>query len=111
MLGAVVGVVVCVLVTNRRAASRIDAALDRVGDARDEAARVAASPDVPGARAGLARDRLIAALGELRESMDAASGEWWQCALPEERVAAAEREGHRALTRLVHTLRAGAATG
>ncbi|MDJ1131929.1 FUSC family protein [Streptomyces iconiensis] len=111
VLGAAVGVLVCLLVTNRRAAGRIDAALARVAHARDEAALATGSPDVPRQRACLSRDRLIAALGELREAMETASGEWWQRALPEERVAVAEREGHQALTRLAHTLGARVTTG
>ncbi|MEU6116646.1 hypothetical protein ABZ840_19180, partial [Streptomyces sp. NPDC047117] len=56
--------------------------------------------------AGWARDRLAAALVELREAVEVASGEWWQRALPAERVALAERDGHRALARLVRHLTA-----
>jgi hypothetical protein len=40
------------------------------------------------------------ALLELREAADTASGEWWSTALPEERIAAAERQGHRVLAAL-----------
>ncbi|MYW34028.1 FUSC family protein, partial [Streptomyces sp. SID2119] len=34
---------------------------------------------------------------ELREAADIAAGEWWQRALPEQRLLAAERAGHRTL--------------
>ncbi len=44
--------------------------------------------------------RLTAALVELRDAAETASGEWWLRALPQERVATAEREGHRALADL-----------
>ncbi|MFG7944802.1 FUSC family protein [Streptomyces cacaoi] len=112
VLGAVVGVLVCVLVTNRRAGDRIEAALGRVEEAGAaalaavSAARTGPSAPVrPGVRQVRARDRLVAALAELREAVDTASGEWWQRALPEERVAEAERAGHRALHRLAAALR------
>ncbi|MFH8371054.1 FUSC family protein [Streptomyces sp. NPDC018031] len=47
------------------------------------------------------RDRLRAALVELREAVEVASGEWWQPAGTQERAATAEREGHRLLAELV----------
>lgn len=122
VVGAAVGLACCVLVTNRRAADRIEAALDRVaaaeaaalrlldgdGDGDPEAERV--RPE--GARGddareiGWARDRLAAGLVELREAVDVSAGEWWQRAVPEERVALAERQGHRTLARLVRRLSA-----
>ncbi|WP_344573502.1 FUSC family protein [Streptomyces lunalinharesii] len=54
--------------------------------------------------AGWARDRLAGCLVELREAVDVANGEWWQRALPEERIAGAERQGHRTLAVLVRRL-------
>ncbi|MBR7679326.1 FUSC family protein, partial [Streptomyces daliensis] len=54
--------------------------------------------------AGRARDRLAAALGELREAVGTGVGEWWRGALPEERVAIAEREGHRDRAQLIRRL-------
>ncbi|MFC6066257.1 FUSC family protein [Streptomyces ochraceiscleroticus] len=126
VVGAVIGLVCCVLVTNRRATDRIEAAVARVVAAREAAAAVleADLPDDPetgnggryeagheagceaGREAGWARDRLAAALVELREAVEVASGEWWQRALPAERVALTERDGHRTLARLVRLLTA-----
>ncbi|MFJ5591190.1 FUSC family protein [Streptomyces noursei] len=54
--------------------------------------------------AGWARDRLAGCLVELREAVDVANGEWWQRALPEERIAGAEQQGHRTLAVLVRRL-------
>lgn len=104
VVGAIVGLVCCVLVTNRRATDRIETALHQVVEARERAAAVLAQglPDLR--EAGWARDRLAASLVELREAVEVASGEWWQRALPAERVALAERDGHRALAHLVQSL-------
>ncbi|MET9296072.1 FUSC family protein [Streptomyces sp. NPDC003077] len=162
VVGAAVGLACCVLVTNRRAGHRIEAALARVtateaaarawldGGDRAMAAKLpdvrlpdpvherrqghgtdetGASPDANDANrtydansyetklhetgscdtydaheAGWARDRLAAGLVELREAVEVASGEWWQGALPEERVARAEQRGHQTLSRLVRRL-------
>ncbi|MFD0689590.1 FUSC family protein [Actinomadura fibrosa] len=95
-VGAAAGLLTCALVTNRRAAGRIGAALGGL-EAATSAARAADGP-LESARA---RERLAAALVEVREAADVAAGEWWQGALPEERVERAERDGHRALATLV----------
>ncbi|GAA3159097.1 hypothetical protein GCM10017688_00530 [Streptomyces ramulosus] len=112
VVGAALGLVCCVLVTNRRAGDRIGAALERTAAAQVAAGRLLAADAVPGAvharETGWARDRLAGALAELREAVDVASGEWWQRALPEERVARAEQHGHRTLALLARRL-AGAA--
>ncbi|MFH8983208.1 FUSC family protein [Streptomyces varsoviensis] len=105
VVGAAVGLLACVLVTNRRATDRIETALHRVAAARESAVRLLAVPH-DHHEAGWARDRLAASLIELREAVDVASGEWWQRALPEERVALAEQEGHRTLASLVRRLSA-----
>lgn len=84
-LGAVAGLLACVLVPDRRAARRVRAGLVRLE-------RMLAGTPEPGER-----DRLRAALVEVREAADVASGEWWTGALPHERIAAAERAGHRRL--------------
>lgn len=91
-LGAAAGLLACVLVPDRRAARRVRTGLERL-----EAA-LAATPSLHGRRA--ARDRLRAALVEVREAADAAAGEWWNTALPQERIAAAERAAHRRLADL-----------
>ncbi|MFE3600416.1 FUSC family protein [Streptomyces sp. NPDC059142] len=129
VVGVTVGLACCAVVTNRRATDRIEEALARVTAARSAALRRLgeneggngsgngsegegekggeghgrAVPDGAGhdPEAGWARDRLALALVELREAFETASGEWWQRALPAERVAAAEHEGHRTLARLV----------
>ncbi|WP_455681471.1 FUSC family protein [Streptomyces lydicus] len=136
VVGAGVGLVCCIAVTNRRAADRIDVALERVARAEAAASRLLAAGPVDGAgaadgtgrtqttqtpegtagaagaddalEAGWARDRLVGALVELREAAEVAAGEWWQRALPEERIAHAEQQGHRALAGLVRRLSAPA---
>ncbi|MDH6125463.1 FUSC family protein [Kitasatospora sp. GP82] len=126
-LGALLGLAACLLVTNRRTATRLDHALTALV-AANEAARTAVpsgsmAPPPPSAvsqrtphetaaaRRGEdggrvpttaeSRDRLSRALVELREAAEIASGEWWQRALPQTRIAAAEQEGHILLAALV----------
>ncbi|MFG2830244.1 FUSC family protein [Streptomyces sp. NPDC048434] len=110
VMGAAVGLACCVLVTNRRAADRIEVALGRVAAAEASALRLLAAGTAPGAdgarETGWARDRLAGGLVELREAVEVAAGEWWQRALPEERIAHAEQQGHRALAGLVRQLSA-----
>ncbi|MFF8990096.1 FUSC family protein [Streptomyces sp. NPDC014983] len=101
LLGAIVGFVAAVAVTNRRAGDRLEQALTEAERARESAARLLAEarPDpraLDGARRGLA-----AALVDLRATADAAAGEWWQRALPEDRVVLAEQSGHRTLAATV----------
>lgn len=108
VVGAVVGLACCVVVTNRRAADRIEVALERVAAAEAAASRLLAAGPVPGAEgareAGWARDRLAGCLAELREAVEVAAGEWWQRALPDERIDHAQQQGHRALALLVRRL-------
>ncbi|MFC5144366.1 FUSC family protein [Streptomyces aureoversilis] len=98
LVGAAAGLLVCALVTNRRAADRVDAAVVRVSEAHAAALAVAAGSGAH--EADRARDRLAAALVDLREAADAAAGEWRQRTVPGERVARAEHDGHRALAAL-----------
>jgi len=101
VVGALVGFAAAVAVTNRRAGDRIENALDTVERAREHAARlIAAERPGPGALEA-ARRRLATALVELRATADAAVGEWWQRAVPTERVLLAERAGHRTLATAV----------
>ncbi|MEU9780621.1 FUSC family protein [Streptomyces phaeochromogenes] len=101
VVGALVGFAAAVAVTNRRAGDRIENALDTVERAREHTARlIAAERPGPGAL-DAARRRLAAALVELRATADAAAGEWWQRAVPTERVLLAERTGHRTLATAV----------
>ncbi|MCF3103637.1 FUSC family protein [Streptomyces roseoverticillatus] len=97
LVGAATGLLACALVGNRRAADRVEAALARVDGARAAALAVPAGADRD---RETARDRLAAALVELREAADTAAGEWRRTP-PGERVARAERDGHRALASLV----------
>ncbi|MFE1730245.1 FUSC family protein [Streptomyces bacillaris] len=95
VLGALAGFLAAALVTNRRAAGRVERALHATAKARTEAERAAGQPPAGRARA---RRALTASLVELREAADTAAGEWWQRALPEQEVLAAEQAGHRTLT-------------
>lgn len=112
VVGAAVGLACCIVVTNRRATDRIEVALERVAEAEAAATRLLAAGPEPGVddarETGWARDRLVGCLVELREAVDVAAGEWWQRPLPEERIARAEQQGHRALAGLVRRLAAPA---
>ncbi|MEU9362323.1 FUSC family protein [Streptomyces sp. NPDC048301] len=97
LVGVAVGFLAVIAVTNRRASGRVERALAAVADATSRAEGVAAgrSADAPALNA--ARRELTAALVELRDASDVASGEWWQRALPEEELIEAEQAGHRTL--------------
>lgn len=100
-VGAVVGFAAAIAVTNRRAGDRLEDALTAVERAGEHTARLLADRQpAPGALES-ARRALAGALVELRATADAASGEWWQRALPEERVVTAEQSGHRTLAATV----------
>jgi hypothetical protein len=99
-VGAAVGLLSCVVVTNRRATDRIGIALDHLAHAETAARESLAHGGAGPYGLGPARARLATALVELRDAVDVAEGEWWQRALPEERITLAEREGHRLLARL-----------
>ncbi|MER7200982.1 FUSC family protein, partial [Streptomyces sp. NPDC000188] len=101
LVGALLGIVAAVIVTNRRAADHIELALEATGRAREAAERTLASPRPEPGALETARRRLAAALVELRAADDTAAGEWWQRALPEERVVTAEQAGHRTLAATV----------
>ncbi|MFD5539904.1 FUSC family protein [Streptomyces sp. NPDC127079] len=101
LVGALVGFGTAVVVTNRRAGDRIEHALTAVERARERAARLLAEPQPAPRALETARRTLAAALAELRATADAASGEWWQRALPQERVVLAEQSGHRTLAATV----------
>lgn len=101
LVGALVGFVAAIAVTNRRAGDRIEHALSTVERAREHAdATLAAERPEPRALES-ARRGLAAAVVDLRATADAAAGEWWQRALPEERVMRAEQAGHRTLAATV----------
>ncbi|MFF9809173.1 FUSC family protein [Streptomyces coeruleorubidus] len=97
VVGALVGFVAAVAVTNRRAGDRVEGAVTAADRARERAARLLAERDPDGAALEAARRGLALALAELRATADAAAGEWWQRALPQERVVLAEQSGHRTL--------------
>jgi uncharacterized membrane protein YgaE (UPF0421/DUF939 family) len=101
VVGALVGFVAALIVTNRRAGDHLTQALSTAERARERAARLLAEPAPAPAALEAARRSLTAALADLRTTADAASGEWWQRALPQERVVAAERSGHRTLAATV----------
>lgn len=101
LVGALVGFVAAIAVTNRRAGSRIEQALSTVDRARDHALTVLADERPDSGALESARRGLAAAVVDLRAIADAAAGEWWQRALPEERVMRAEQAGHRTLAATV----------
>ncbi|MFF9569030.1 FUSC family protein [Streptomyces sp. NPDC014685] len=97
VIGAGTGLLAAVLVTNRRAAGRLEKALAATELARARAVSTLAAPQTDPAALDAARRGLAGALVELRDAEDTAAGEWWQRALPREQVLAAERAGHRTL--------------
>ncbi|MEU6018759.1 FUSC family protein [Streptomyces sp. NPDC047515] len=97
LIGAGVGMLAAMLVTNRRAAGRLEKALDATDRARAHAVHALAAPQPTPAALDSVRRRLTGSLVELREADDTAAGEWWQRALPQEQVLAAEQAGHRTL--------------
>ncbi|MEU5095171.1 FUSC family protein [Streptomyces sp. NPDC020996] len=101
VVGALVGFLAGVAVTNRRVADRVEPALTAVERSRERTARLLAEPAPAPAALEAARRGLAAALTDLRATVDAASGEWWQRALPQERVMRAEQAGHRTLAATV----------
>ncbi|MFF7972575.1 FUSC family protein [Streptomyces sp. NPDC007905] len=101
LVGALVGFVAAVAVTNRRAGDRIEHALTTVERAREHSVRLLAEPQPEPRAVETARRSLAAALVDLRATAEAAAGEWWQRALPEERVVLAEQSGHRTLAATV----------
>ena len=105
-MGAAVGLACCFLITDRRVSDRAERALSEVAATRAEAVRLldAPAPEVDRHELGWARDRLTNALVELREAADTAGGEWRQQTLPEERITAAEQQGHPVLAELSRRL-------
>ncbi|MGW0081056.1 FUSC family protein [Streptomyces sp. NPDC003393] len=104
VVGAVVGFAAAVAVTNRRTGDRVEHALTAVDRARERAARLLAEERPAPAALEAGRRSLSVALVELRGSVDAASGEWWQRALPQERVVLTEQSAHRTLAATVRRL-------
>ncbi len=101
LVGALVGFLAAVVVTNRRAGGRVEQAVTAADRARERTARLLAEPaPAPGALEA-ARRGLAAALTDLRATADGAAGEWWGRALPQERVVLAEQSGHRTLAEAV----------
>ncbi|MFF3911754.1 FUSC family protein [Streptomyces sp. NPDC001848] len=101
LTGCALGLLVAIAIGDRRALDRAESALAAVDAAHEAPARLMDQPSTSDV-AGLvrARCRLAGALAELREAAEVASGEGWQRALPEERIAAAERESHQMLALL-----------
>ncbi|MCX4790676.1 MULTISPECIES: FUSC family protein [unclassified Streptomyces] len=97
VIGAAVGLLAAVLVTNRRATGHLEKALTATDRARAHAVHALAAPQPTPAALDAARRRLTGSLVELREAHDTAAGEWWQRARPQEQVLAAEQAGHRTL--------------
>ena len=96
-VGALLGFVAAVAVTNHRAGLRVEHALTAVEHARTHAERALTDVHPVPERLDEARRGLAAALSDLRTLADTAAGEWWQRTRPQERVVLAERSGHRTL--------------
>ncbi|MGV9989196.1 FUSC family protein [Streptomyces sp. NPDC003374] len=111
LVGALAGFAAAAVVTNRRAGDRVEHALGAVDRARERAARLLAEQAPAPAALQSARRDLVAALAELRATVDAASGEWWQRALPQERVVLTEQSAHRTLAATVRRQGLGARAG
>ncbi|WP_217144137.1 FUSC family protein [Streptomyces sp. AC627_RSS907] len=101
LVGALVGFLAAVVVTNRRAGDRVEHAVTAADRARERAARLVAEPAPDPAALEAARRGLVAALTDLRATVEGAAGEWWGRALPQERVVLAEQSGHRTLAATV----------
>ncbi|MFB6817065.1 FUSC family protein [Streptomyces sp. NPDC056347] len=97
VIGAAAGLLATMLVTNRRAAGRLERALEATARARAQAVHALAAPQTRPEALDAARRGLTGSLVELREADDTAAGEWWQRPLPQEQVRAAEQAGHRTL--------------
>ncbi|MGP3737288.1 FUSC family protein [Streptomyces sp. GDS52] len=106
LIGALVGFVAALAVTNRRAGGRVERALATVDREREHTIRLLAVPHTALAALEAARRGLAAALVDLRATADAAAGEWWLSSLPQERVVLAEQAGHRTLAATVRRQRA-----
>ncbi|MYU23315.1 FUSC family protein [Streptomyces sp. SID8352] len=101
LVGALLGLLAAVVVTDRRSGDRVERALATADRAREHAARLLAEPAAAPAALDTARRALATALTDLRAAADASAGEWRQRAVPEERVVLAERSGHRTLAATV----------
>ncbi|MFG1811585.1 FUSC family protein [Streptomyces sp. NPDC049040] len=108
VIGAAVGFATAVVVTNRRAGRHLERSLDSTEAARGRCERALADAGTdPAGREG-ARRALAAALVDLRVTADAAAGEWWQRALPKERLLSVEQSGHATLAAAVRQRTAAA---
>ncbi|MDW4905758.1 FUSC family protein [Streptomyces sp. ADMS] len=100
-VGALLGLVAAVAVTNHRAGARVEHALTVVEHARTHAERTLTRVHPVSGSVDTAHRGLAAALADLRTTADAAAGEWRQRTRPQERVVLAERSGHRTLAATV----------
>ncbi|WP_232838316.1 FUSC family protein [Streptomyces geranii] len=96
-VGALLGFVAAVAVTNHRAGDHVEHALTAVEHARTRAERALTDVHPVPENLDEARRGLAVALADLRTTADTAAGEWWQRTRPQERVVLAERSGHRTL--------------
>ncbi|MEU4113401.1 FUSC family protein [Kitasatospora sp. NPDC028055] len=100
-VGALTGLAACLLVTNRRTATRLSRALAGAETAAREARAAVAAAAAVGSDALAARTGLATALLELREAADTATGEWRRPALPHRRTADTEQHAHHLLAALL----------
>ncbi|MFF3468411.1 FUSC family protein [Streptomyces sp. NPDC002619] len=105
LTGCALGLLVAIAIADRRAVDRAESAQAAVNASHAAAARLISKPSTPDLDDLVhARCRLTSALAELREAAEVTSGEWWQRALPHERIAAAEHESRQMLTLLAVSL-------
>ncbi|MGW3111236.1 FUSC family protein [Streptomyces sp. NPDC001091] len=101
LVGALAGFAAAVVVTNRRMGDRVTDAIATVEHARAHTEHLLGHPTPAPHALPAARRALAAALTDLRTTADTAQGEWWQRPFPAERLALAERTGHRTLAAAV----------
>ncbi|MGC4999605.1 FUSC family protein [Streptomyces sp. DT195] len=101
LVGALAGFAAAVVVTNRRVGDRVTDAITAVEHARAHTEHLLGHPAPAPHALPAARRALAAALTDLRATADTAQGEWWQRPFPAERLALAERTGHRTLAAAV----------
>ncbi|MEU4112131.1 FUSC family protein [Streptomyces sp. NPDC027717] len=101
LVGALAGFAAAVVVTNRRMGDRVTDAIATAEHARAHTEHLLGHPAPAPHALPAARRALAAALTDLRATADTAQGEWWQRPFPAERLALAERTGHRTLAAAV----------
>ncbi|MDT0344911.1 hypothetical protein [Streptomyces litchfieldiae] len=101
LTGAACGLLAAALITHRRVGTHVQRLFARAESARADTERLLAAPAPSPAALEAAQHQLAHALTELGAATATAAGEWRRHPLPSERVARAERAGHRTLAAAV----------